>query len=99
MTRFITRTSKDRNGEKAVDSYFLNEDLIDEKEKYDGFYAIAANLDISAHPQRMRNDVEQILTISAQRYKIEDCFRLLSRKVLPPWRTCLPPCSERRKTG
>lgn len=77
VTRFISRTSKGRNGEKAVDSYFLNEDLIAEEEKNDGFYAIATNLDISAHPQRMRDDVEQILAVSAQRYKIEDCFRLL----------------------
>ena len=77
VTRFISRTSKGRNGEKAVDSYFLNEDLIAEEEKYDGFYAIATNLDISTHPQRMRDDVEQIMAISAQRYKIEDCFRLL----------------------
>jgi len=77
VTRFIRRASKGKNGENATDSYFLDEEKIAEEEKYDGFYAIATNLDISVRSDRKREDVEQILAISAQRYKIEDCFRLL----------------------
>lgn len=77
VTRFIKRNSKGRNGEKAVDRYELDQELIAEEEKYDGFYAIATNLEISDNPLYMRKDVEEILGISAQRYKIEDCFRLL----------------------
>ena len=78
VTRFIKRNSKGKNGEKAEDQYVLNIELIAEEEKYDGFYAVATNLKISEKtPSEMRSDVEEILGISAQRYKIEDCFRLL----------------------
>jgi len=77
ITRFIKRNSKGKDGEKAVDRYALDLDLIAEEEKYDGFYAVATNLEIAQKPDNMRDDVEDILGISAQRYKIEDCFRLL----------------------
>jgi transposase len=77
VTRFIKRSSKGKNGEKATDRYFLDEEEIAKEEKYDGFYAIATNLDIDSRPDRRRADVEEILGISAQRYKIEECFRLL----------------------
>ena len=77
VTRFIKRVSKGKSGEKASDRYFLDEDLIREEEKYDGFYVIATNLEIRKEVPLMRDDVERILQISAQRYKIEDCFRLL----------------------
>lgn len=77
VTRFIKRSSNGKNGEKAVDLYALDTDRIAEEEKYDGFYAIATNLDISEKDAGGKADVEKILGISAQRYKIEDCFRLL----------------------
>lgn len=77
VTRFIKRSSKGKNGEKAMDRYTLDEDLIAEEEKYDGFYAVATNLDISEKLSEMRTDAEDILKISSQRYMIEDCFRLL----------------------
>jgi hypothetical protein len=77
VTRFIKRSSKGKNGEKATDRYFLDEEEIAKEEKYDGFYAIATNLDIDSRPDRRRADVEEIIGISAQRYKIEECFRLL----------------------
>lgn len=77
VTRFIKRNSKGKNGEKAVDQYVLDFELIAEEEKYDGFYAVATNLDIAETPAAMKTDVGQILDISAQRYKIEDCFRLM----------------------
>ena len=77
VTRFIKRTSKGNSGEKAKDTYYLDETVIKEEEKYDGFYAIATNLEIRDHLPQQLEDVRQILDVSAQRYKIEDCFRLL----------------------
>jgi hypothetical protein len=68
VTRFIKRTSTGKSGEKASDHYSINQDVIDKEEKYDGYYAVATNLD---------DDVQTILGISENRYKIEDCFRIL----------------------
>lgn len=68
VTRFIKRTSKSKSGEDAGDVYRLNQEKIDEEEKYDGFYAVATNLDDPA---------KDILAISSNRYKIEDCFRVM----------------------
>jgi transposase len=68
VMRFIKRTSSTKSGEKASDVYILNRNLIDEEEKYDGFYAIATNIN---------DDVKTILEISSKRYKIEDCFRIM----------------------
>ena len=72
VTRFIKRTSVGSNGEKAQDNYVVDTSIIEEEEKYDGYYAIATNLDPRKH-----NDASRILDISANRYKIEDCFRVL----------------------
>lgn len=63
--RFI---KKEDNNKK--DKYVINEDLIKEEEKYDGFYALATNLDAC-------NDAKEIFEINSQRYMIEDCFRIL----------------------
>lgn len=68
VTRFIKRTSSTKSGEKATDHYEIDQNVIDEEEKYDGFYAVATNLDDSA---------EEIIEVSANRYKIEDCFRVM----------------------
>ena len=68
ITRFIKRTTATRSGEETVDTYELNLDVINEEEKYDGFYAVATNLNDSA---------KYILEISSNRYKIEDCFRVM----------------------
>lgn len=68
VTRFIKRSSKGANGEKASDSYILDEERIAEEEKYDGYYAVATNLSDSA---------KEILAVNSQRYKIEDCFRVM----------------------
>lgn len=77
VTRFIKRSSKGKDGEAATDRYCLDLAKIAEEEKYDGFYAIATNLDIPDDPAGKRSDVQKILEISGQRYRIEDCFRLL----------------------
>lgn len=68
VTRFIKRQSKGNDGEKALDQYILDLEKIAEEEKYDGFYAVATNLD---------DEPATILDISAKRYKIEDCFRIM----------------------
>lgn len=67
VTRFIKRTSSKAN-DKVVNKYILNQDVIDEEEKYDGYYAIATNLNDSA---------KDIIAISSKRHKIEDCFRVM----------------------
>ena len=68
VTRFIKRTSVGKNGEKASDHYGIDQSVIDEEEKYDGYYAVATNLE---------DDVKAILEIDSRRYKIEECFRVL----------------------
>lgn len=68
VTRFIKRTSIGKNGEKASDHYTIDQSVIDKEEKYDGYYAVATNLD---------DDAKAILEINSGRYKIEDCFRIL----------------------
>ncbi len=68
VTRFIKRTSSTKSGEKVTDQYTIDQSVIEEEEKYDGFYAVATNLDDSA---------KDILEVSANRYKIEDCFRVM----------------------
>ena len=56
--------------ENKKDTYIINEELVKEEEKYDGYYAIATNLDAI-------KDAKEIFEINSQRYKIEDCFRVL----------------------
>lgn len=68
VTRFIKRTSKGKDGEKASDYYEIDQSIIDREEAYDGYYAIATNLE---------DDAKSILEINSKRYKIEDCFRIL----------------------
>ena len=67
VTRFIKRTSASKNGEEVTDLYEINRSVIEEEEKYDGFYAVATNLD---------DDAKTVIGISSNRYRIEDCFRI-----------------------
>lgn len=68
VTRFIKRISVGKNGERASDHYAIDQAVIDHEEKYDGYYAVATNLE---------DDANAILEINSRRYKIEDCFRIL----------------------
>lgn len=68
VTRFIKRVSVGKGGEKASDHYEIDQSVIEREERYDGYYAVATNLD---------DDVKDILEISSKRYKIEDCFRVM----------------------
>ncbi len=68
VRRFMKRTVKTKSGEKAVVEYTIDEEKIKEEEKYDGYYAVATNLDDPA---------KDILEVTHNRYKIEDCFRIM----------------------
>ena len=68
VKRFMKRIAKTKAGETVQVSYILDEAKIAEEEKYDGFYAVATNLDDKA---------KDILAISKKRYQIEDCFRIM----------------------
>lgn len=68
VTRFIKRTSKSKSNDTVYDAYELDMELIRQEEMYDGFYAIATNLD---------DDAKTIIEINEGRYKIEECFRIM----------------------
>lgn len=68
VKRFMKRVSKTKSGEEATISYVIDQDKIAEEEKYDGYYAVATNLEDSA---------KDILAVSHKRYQIEDCFRIM----------------------
>ena len=70
--RFIHRIPVTENGEVAEETvYSLNEDRIQEEEQYDGFYAVATNLDDSP---------EDIIRINHGRWEIEECFRIMKHE-------------------
>lgn len=68
VRRFMKRTAKTKSGEKAVIEYIIDEEKIKEEERYDGYYTVATNLD---------DPVKDILEVTNNRYKIEDCFRIM----------------------
>lgn len=62
----IRRFLKNKVGPDA--EYALDLDKIKNEERYDGFYAVATNLE---------DEAQYILEVSHKRYKIEDCFRIM----------------------
>lgn len=68
VKRFLKRTATGKDGKEAEVEYFLDSDKIAEEEKYDGYYAVATNLD---------DEAKAILNKAQKRYKIEDCFRVM----------------------
>ena len=68
VKRFMKRITLTKSDEKVTIEYKLDEEKIAEEEKYDGYYAIATNLSDPA---------KEIFAISHNRYKIEDCFRVM----------------------
>ena len=72
--RFIETTSSTKEGEIAENiAYSLNEELIKEEEKYDGYYALTTNL---------IGDIEKILKIVKGRWEIEESFRIMKSDFL-----------------
>ena len=60
--------NEDSQKEKYSYSYSIDKDIIQEEEKYDGYYGITTNLN---------GNVEEILSISKNRWEIEENFRIL----------------------
>ena len=68
--RFVKVTSVTSDGEVASKKlYEPDEDVIEKEAAFDGFYAICTNL--------LDDDVEEILSVSEGRWKIEESFRIL----------------------
>lgn len=68
-TRFITTVNTDENGVVVENSFStINEDIIVKEEMYDGFYAVATD---------MEDDVSKIIEINKGRWEIEECFRIM----------------------
>lgn len=68
VRRFMKRVVQTKTGEKAVVEYQLDEARIAEEERYDGYYAVATNL---------TDPAKDILAVTHNRYKIEECFRIM----------------------
>lgn len=73
VRRFMKRIAKTKKDEQAEVAYVLDEAKIAEEEQYDGYYAVATNLEDPA---------KDILAVSRKRYQIEDCFRVMKTNFL-----------------
>lgn len=72
--RFIDSINSTDNGEIAENSsYSIDEALIKEEEKYDGYYALTTNL---------IGNINQILKIVKGRWEIEESFRIMKSDFL-----------------
>ena len=72
--RFVETVVSTNNGEIADNtSYFINQSIIDEEEKYDGYYALTTNL---------IGDIQEILKIVKGRWEIEESFRIMKSDFL-----------------
>ena len=67
--RFIKTDHATKDGEVAAQSVsYIDESVIADEEKYDGFYAVCTNLDDS---------VSSIVKANKRRWEIEECFRIM----------------------
>ena len=72
--RLINSISSTNNGEVAENkSYLINQELIEEEEKYDGYYALTTNL---------IGDISEIFKIVKGRWEIEESFRIMKSDFL-----------------
>lgn len=72
--RFIDSLNSTDNGEIAENTnYFINEELIKEEAKYDGYYALTTNL---------IGDINDIFKIVKGRWEIEESFRIMKSDFL-----------------
>lgn len=76
VTRFIRRNLKYKEGTGSADEYVLNQERIELEEKYDGYYAVATNLQ-KEETESDEEFVRSILSKNEKRYQIEDCFRVM----------------------
>jgi len=72
--RFINSINLTNDGEVAENAtYSINQEVIDNEEKYDGYYALTTNL---------IGDVNEILKIVKGRWEIEESFRIMKNDFL-----------------
>ncbi len=72
--RFIEEINSTTDGVVANEkTYSINEDLIKEEEKYDGYYALSTNL---------IGNIDDILKITKGRWEIEESFRIMKSDFL-----------------
>lgn len=72
--RFIDSINSTDDGEVAENtSYSINQSIIDEEEKYDGYYALTTNL---------VGDINEIFKIVKGRWEIEESFRIMKSDFL-----------------
>ena len=72
--RFIEEITSTSDGVVANEkTYSINEDLIKEEEKYDGYYALSTNL---------IGNIDDILKITKGRWEIEESFRIMKSDFL-----------------
>jgi len=64
----LNSLNESKKKEKYNYSYSINEDIIKEEEKYDGYYGVTTNL---------KGDIQEILNIVKNRWEIEESFRIL----------------------
>lgn len=72
FNRLINETSYTNDGEIAENrAYSINKERIFEEEMYDGFYAVATNLE---------DDISEIIRVNKQRWEIEESFRIMKHE-------------------
>ena len=71
--RFVTQEHCTADGEAAGNTItFLDETLIADEEKFDGFYAVCTNLE---------DREPDIIRINQRRWEIEECFRIMKSEL------------------
>lgn len=66
--RFIKQESCTMDGELAqLHSFSLDQEIVDQESRFDGFYGICTNLE---------DDAPEIIKTNSRRWIIEDCFRI-----------------------
>lgn len=67
--RFIKTDHATKEGEVAeISTSYIDQSIIEDEEKYDGFYAVCTNLDDS---------IGTIVKANKRRWEIEECFRIM----------------------
>lgn len=67
--RFIKTDHATKDGEIAeISASYIDEAIIADEEKYDGFYAVCTNLN---------EDISSIVRANKRRWEIEECFRII----------------------
>ncbi len=67
--RFIKTDHATKDGEAAeISASYIDRSVIEDEEKYDGFYAVCTNLD---------ENISSIVKANKRRWEIEECFRIM----------------------